>query len=332
MLRSIQHLDHCSSGKESNVSLKPRGCHRPEGSKAQMLVVSLSATFSLAFAGQLLAAPSAQLAAAASDAVAITSATAEVKPDHACMSDLRTFSEQMQKGGYWLSGTDLGYGYGMYGYGYGNEASQGYGVLGPTGSDGSIYGGRYPSARPGYEIRMLIGSASILAESGESEACRAVLGAARNLYGRYAADLRDGKVPTADVAGWKRHQLASAKPVATSERAYRSDQLIGTDVLTAKGEDIGSVTDLVTSPKTGRISYLVVGRGGVFGIGEKYVPVPWDGFKATPGLGMLVLDTTKAVIDAAPRVQRNTFAPHGDFVSQSAKVDAYWKGKLSGSK
>jgi sporulation protein YlmC with PRC-barrel domain len=248
------------------------------------------------------------------------------------MGDLRTFSEQMQKEGYWLRGSDLGYGYPLYGYGYGYATGHGYGELGTTGSNGTMSAGRYSSARPGYEIRMLVGSASILAERGESEACRAVLGAARNLYGRYAADLREGKAPRADLGGWKRQQLASAKPVAASERAFRSDQLIGTDVLTSKGEDLGSVSDLVTSPKTGKISYLVVGRGGIFGIGEKFVPVPWHSFKATPGLGMLVLDTTKGAIDAAPQVRRNEFAPHGDFASQSAKVDAYWKGKVRGSK
>lgn len=229
MLSSIKDPDHCSSGRKSNSLLKPRGCHQPERSRLQMLVVALSVTVSLGFAGPLLAASSAQLVAAASDAVANTTATAEVKPDHACMGDLRTFSEQMQKEGYWLSGSNLGYGYGygygMYGYGYANEASHGYGVPGTgSGSDGTGYGGLYPSARPGYEIRMLVGSASILAESGESVACRAVLGAARNLYDRYAADLREGKVPRADVVGWKRHQLASAKPVTTSESAYRSDQ------------------------------------------------------------------------------------------------------------
>ncbi len=308
--------------------LKQRIRHQHQSSKLQTLFLAVSAGLALGFAGPLLAASSAPLAAAASDASASSTAAADMKPDHACMGDLRTFSEQMQKDGYWLRGSDLGYGYPLYGYGYGYETGHGYGELGTTGSDNGRYAGRYSSARPGYEIRTLLGSASILAERGESEACRAVLGAARNLYGRYAADLREGKVPRADLGQWKRQQLASAKPVAASEHGYRSDQLIGTDVLTSKGEDLGSVSDLVTSPKTGKISYLVVGRGGIFGIGEKYVPVPWDSFKATPGLGMLVLDTTKGVIDAAPKVQRNEFSPHGDFVSQSAKIDAYWKGKV----
>lgn len=316
------------------MMLKQRIRHQHQSSKLQTLVVALSGALSLGFAGPLFAAPPAQIAAAASDASAASTAAADMKPDHACMGDLRTFSEQMQKEGYWLRGSNLGYGYPAYGYGYGYGygTGHGYGELGTTGSDGTAYAGRYSSARPGYEIRMLVGSASILAERGESDACRAVLGAARNMYGRYAADLREGKVPRADSVGWKRQQLASAKPVAASERGYRSDQLMGTDVLTPKGEDLGSVSDLVTSPKTGKISYLVVGRGGIFGIGEKYVPVPWDSFKATPGLGMLVLDTTKASIDAAPQVRRNEFSPHGDFASQSAKVDAYWKGKVRGLK
>jgi sporulation protein YlmC with PRC-barrel domain len=314
------------------MSTKQRIRHHHPSGKLQTLVMALSAAFSLGFAVPLLAAPSPQVVAAASAASASSGATADMKPDHACMGDLRTFSEQMQKDGYWLNGSNLGYGYPLYGYGYGYETGNGYGAPVTTGSDGTLYAGRYSSARPGYEIRMLVGSASILAERGESEACRTVLGAARNLYGRYAADLREGKVPRADLVGWKRQQLASAKPFAASESAYRSDQLIGTDVLTPKGEDLGSVSDLVTSPKTGKISYLVVGRGGIFGIGEKYVPVPWASFKATSGLGMLVLDTTKGAIDAAPQVRRNEFAPHGDFVSQSAKIDAYWAGKVSGSK
>lgn len=316
--------------------LKQRNHHQRQGSKLQKIVTALSAALSLGAAGPLLAAPAPLLVAAADAASASSGAVADMKPDHACMGDLRTFSDQMQKEGYWLRGSSLGYGYPMYGYGYGYgygyEADRVNGTLGAAGDRGTMGVEGYSSVRPGYEIRMLIGSASVLAERGESEACRAVLGAARNLYGRYAADMREGKYPRADVVGWKQRQLAGAKPVMTSERAFRSDQLIGTDVLTTKGEDLGSVSDLVMSPKTGKISYLVIGRGGIFGIGEKYVPVPWDRFKATAGLSMLVLDTSKSTIDAAPQVRSDAFSPHGDFASQSEKIDAYWKGKVGVAK
>ncbi len=107
------------------------------------------------------------------------------------------------------------------------------------------------------------------------------------------AHASDPDADTVDGAAWRRQRLAEAQPVTDNKGSYRSDRLIGTDVLNPKGDDLGSVADRALNPQTGKIAYLVIGRGGVFGIDEKYVPVPGGHLQGDPGAGLLVLDSTE---------------------------------------
>jgi sporulation protein YlmC with PRC-barrel domain len=125
------------------------------------------------------------------------------------------------------------------------------------------------------------------------------------------------------------HEIATAQPVTSTTVSIRSDELLGTDVRDQKDEALGSFDDLVMSPRTGKIAYLVISRGGIFGIGEKYVPIPWDDFKITQNANLLVLDATKAGMDGAPQMSGEKFTTAGHFDQESQKVDAYWVALLS---
>ena len=125
-----------------------------------------------------------------------------------------------------------------------------------------------------------------------------MLATTRDIYKGYVADMHSGKMTMADVQGWRQLQIAAAQPVTSTNTSFRSDELVGTEVRNPQNEALGSIEDLVMSPQNGKIAYLVIARGGIFGIDEKYVPVPWDDFKITPNVKLLVLDTTKSVLDA----------------------------------
>jgi sporulation protein YlmC with PRC-barrel domain len=79
----------------------------------------------------------------------------------------------------------------------------------------------------------------------------------------------------------------------------------------AQNEDMGKVEDLLLDRKH-RVAFAIVGRGGVLGVGEHYIPVPWSkvGLKTNPENAAITvtLDTTKARLEKAPLIKGDTYA------------------------
>jgi sporulation protein YlmC with PRC-barrel domain len=277
--------------------------------KRSTLVSSVAACFCLSLAAPLLAAEPLATGRVNQPSPSEKNASA-AKPAETCLSDLRAFYTQMEQDGYWLGGSPWG----------------DFGIDPPTGPVGAV---GYRNARPGYEVQILVAAANIFGRHGQQQPCEDSLTTARDIYKLYVSDMRSQGVPVVDAPGWRKLQIAAAQPVTSKNTSFRSDELLGTDVRTPQNEALGSVEDLVMSPQTGKIAYLVIARGGIFGFDEKYVPVPWEDFKITPARNLLVLDTTKGAMDAAPQVNKGQFTPPGQFGQESQKVDAYWKAHLS---
>jgi hypothetical protein len=128
---------------------------------------------------------------------------AAARPAALCLTDIRAFDDQMEKDGYWLGGSGYGFGYPLGGIGYGDPTL-------PANSADTVQ-----NARPGYEVRVLLASATILADNGQQRACESVLATMRQAYAVYVADLHEQGLRTADGPAWQQQQIASAQPVTS---------------------------------------------------------------------------------------------------------------------
>lgn len=66
-----------------------------------------------------------------------------------------------------------------------------------------------------------------------------------------------------------------------AEDQIRSDQLVGSNIVNASDDKIGSISDLIMDQE-GQVVGIVVGVGGFLGMGEKQVALSWDAVEIAP--------------------------------------------------
>jgi sporulation protein YlmC with PRC-barrel domain len=88
---------------------------------------------------------------------------------------------------------------------------------------------------------------------------------------------------------------------------HETKDIIGTRIKSSDGKDLGEVDQLLIDTQTGKVTYAVIGIGGLAGVGEKKVVVPWSALKFSPTAegkkNAIVMDQSK--LDSAPRYERS---------------------------
>ncbi len=93
-------------------------------------------------------------------------------------------------------------------------------------------------------------------------------------------------------------RLTAAQPA--QQLAVSGDALIGTEIRNTQDQKIGSVKDIILTD--GKVTAIVVGRGGVLGMGTDYHQVEFAQVKMTADMETIVLDLSEDQVKALPKL------------------------------
>jgi len=101
-----------------------------------------------------------------------------------------------------------------------------------------------------------------------------------------------------------------AKQADQSQNLIEARDIIGMQIKNELDKTVGTVENLLIDPKTGKVNQVVVGLGGVLGVGEKKVVVPWSDLKVamTTDGKKPTATMNEAKLEAAPRYDRSAAA------------------------
>jgi sporulation protein YlmC with PRC-barrel domain len=89
------------------------------------------------------------------------------------------------------------------------------------------------------------------------------------------------------------------------ERSYDVSKLIGMKVNNEQGENLGKIEDLVADSH-GRIAFAILSYGGVLGMGETLVAVPFESLSYDSPWRLFVLNMSKEQLASAPKYEKRS--------------------------
>ena len=125
---------------------------------------------------------------------------------------------------------------------------------------------------------------------------------------------------------------APTKPSSKAERAawankeglHDTKDIIGTRIKNAENKDIGEIDALLVDPKSGKVTHAVVGLGGLLGVGEEKVVVPWTDIKVAAHRDgkKAVITMDQGILERAPKyVKATDRSPAASPATSPARTD-----------
>jgi hypothetical protein len=100
-------------------------------------------------------------------------------------------------------------------------------------------------------------------------------------------------------------------------RAYEVSEVIGSNIRSPEGEDLGKIRDFVFD-SDGRLAFAIVAYGGFLEAGEKLIAVPFGALTYDLNQEHLVLNISKEKLESAPGFDRSAL------LNPRWAEDTYW--------
>jgi sporulation protein YlmC with PRC-barrel domain len=130
------------------------------------------------------------------------------------------------------------------------------------------------------------------------------------------------------ICAFVANQVIAAEQTKKMSVEKRVSEIIGKTVVDNQNQKVGKVEDLLMD-NASCVGYVILSHGGLLGIGEKYVPIPWSQFAVQGGTvrvdssGDVVVNISKAKLEQAPNFDKSKWDDlnKGDM---HQKIDQYY--------
>ncbi len=103
----------------------------------------------------------------------------------------------------------------------------------------------------------------------------------------------------------------------------RSSEIVGMSVTNPQNERLGKINELIIG-WDGTVKYAILSHGGVLGIGDKLIPIPWKSLKPGREEKTLIVNITKETLAKAPNFDPKEWPSFAEPEWQR-KVEVYYE-------